>query len=115
MTNLGKLVERLPAETADLKKAIKACEKARSATTAMTPMSDRVKAAMAAMADLTDKQENGESCLMMADYAIKFKKTTDREPLNVTTTETLLADIRNAINDISTAGIVLKHEMKSKA
>ena len=72
------------------------------------PISTRVKRAMA---DLVDKQEIGEYVQMKANYALKFKKTTDRKPLDATAIETLLAAIRDASSDITTAGLVLKCEV----
>ena len=70
-------------------------------------MTSRVQAAMTT---LTDKHEIGECAAMAAKFAVKYKKTMDRKKLDATTIGLLLADISTAVNDISTAGIVLKHE-----
>ena len=70
--------------------------------------------AQAAMTNLVDRQEVGEHVRMRAEYAHKFKKTTDREPLDATTLGALTDDVHSAVNEIGTAGIVLKHEMKGK-
>ena len=111
LTTLGEGFANLANETALLKKALKACEKAVAATTSMNAIPDR---AQTAMTNLVDKQELGEHVLMRAEYAQKFKKTTDREPLDATLLGTLTADVHSAVNDITTAGIVLKHELKGK-
>ena len=62
------------------------------------PISTRVKRAMA---DLVDKQEIGEYVQMKAEYALKFKKTTDRKPLDPTAIKDLLVAIRDAVNGIA--------------
>ena len=67
-----------------------------------------------AIETLREKQELGEHVLMRAEYAQKFRKTTDRQPLDATRLGTLTDDVRQAVNDIGTAGIALKHEMKGK-
>ena len=71
--------------------------------------------AQAAMTNLVDKQELGEHVLMRAEYAQKFRKTTDRQPLDATRLGTLTDEVRQAVSDISMAGIVLKHELKARA
>ena len=111
LTDLGQLMANLSTETALLKKGLKACERAVAASTSMTATRDR---AQAAMRNLVDKQELGEHVLMRAEYAQKFKKRTDREPLDATLLGTLTDDVHSAVNDITTAGIVLKHELKGK-
>ena len=67
-----------------------------------------------AMASLIDKQEIGEYVRMAAEYVLKFKKTTDRKQLDATALGTWTTEVRQAVNEIGTAGIVLKHEMKGK-
>ena len=64
----------------------------------------------ATMTTLTDQHGIGERVAMAAKFAVKYKKTMDRKNMDATTIELLLADISTAVNDISTAGIVLKHE-----
>ena len=107
----------LSTEAADLKKTLKACKKAVTATTvprskcanttAMNTTRDRVQSAMAT---LINKQELGESLAMAAEFALRFKKTMDRQQLDATTIEPLLVDIRSAVFDITAASIFLKHE-----
>ena len=111
LTPLGDGLAKLTTELGQLKKALKACEKAVAATTQMKVIPHR---ARHAMANLVDKQELGEAVLMRAEYAQKFRKTTDRQPLDPTLLGTLTVDVQGAVNDITTAGIVLKHELKGK-
>ena len=110
LTPLGDGFAKLSTELAQLKKALKACEKAVGATTSMNAIPHR---AQAVMTNLVDKQELGEHVLMRAEYAQKFSKTTDRQPLDATLLGTLTVDVQGAVNDITTAGIVLKHELKA--
>ena len=72
---------KLTTELGQLKKALKACEKAVEATTQMNVIPHR---AQEAMANFVDKQELGEHVLMRAEYAQTFRKTTDRQPLDAT-------------------------------
>ena len=100
----------LSTETADLKKALKACERAVQASTVMKAMGDRAKAALKI---LLERLEHGVSVEMRAEFAWRFKKTMDQQQLDETTIETLLVDVRSAVSDITTAGIVLSYECKS--
>ena len=109
LTNSGPLLVTLSREADVLKRSLKACEKAVQATMAMSRMSDPVKAVVA---DLADKQEHGTSLEMRAEFAQKFKKTMDGQHLDETMIENLTDDVRNAVNDITRAGVVLKHELK---
>ena len=107
LTDLGQLQANLSSEVADLRKALKACEKVQVTTTMKMPMTSR---RQAAMTTLIDKQEIGASVAIAAEFAVKYKKTMDRKKLDATAIKTLLVDVRTASSDITTAGIVLKHE-----
>ena len=76
------------------------------------PMSTRVKREMA---DLVDKREDGERVLMVAEYALKFKKMLqDKRQLDETIIENLIADADNAAIGIVEVGVALKHNCKKK-
>ena len=70
--------------------------------------------AQSAMTDLMEKREVGEHVLNTADFAFKYKKTMEREPLNAAMLETLMTDIRRSVKDISRAGIAFNEECQGR-
>ena len=112
LTTAGEGFSKLANEITNLKKGLKACERAVAATKEMQSIPDRARRAMTSLAE---KQELGDHVLMRAEYAQKFRKTTDRQPLDATRLGTLTDEVRQAVSDISMAGIVLKHELKARA
>ena len=48
--------------------------------------------------------------LIAAEFALKFKKTMEHEPLDAAMLETMMTDIRRSVKEISRAGIVFNDE-----
>ena len=113
LTDLEPLLVTLFAEADRLKKVLKSCEKVRVAVSNQADdIRDRHKRTAAALEILTDRQEHGVSLEMRAEFARRFKKTMDQQQLDGTAIENLTVDVRNAVRNISKAGIFLKHELK---
>ena len=111
-TDIEPLLLRLSGEAAVVRKCLKYCERVLVAAAEMKPLPDGVETLVA---DLLDKQENGERMRVVAEYALKFKKTLqDKRQLDETIIENLIADARNAVNGIVAVGVVLKHKLQQK-
>ena len=70
--------------------------------------------AQSAMTDLMEKREVGEHVLNTVEFASKYKKTMEREPLDAAMLETLMTDIRRAVKEISRAGIAFNDECQGR-